>query len=383
MPRIFEFHISGRRLLIALLVTVAPISLITILASTRTGRNAENAAGKNLRIITESVAAVVKERVRANVIETSLMASDSAVLEAVIASNERYRGRRDEDVQAEIERIDGIWNTAAAQSRVNALLQNRASQALRRQLVTQPAFARITVTDERGATVAATHKTIDYYQADEEYWQDIYMSGRGALSLTDVLYDDASQTYYIGIGVPVIDSENRLLGTFDALVDIASLFPLLHQPELGPGGRLELIKADGSIIAGTREISLADEAASQDWAAFRDAEDLFGDHSSGYMRASFANGRDSLMAFADTGLQDEYRKLDWHVVASQDASAVLAGSSLTQLIIMAIAFLTLAGVVFLAVYFTLHAQSGIDEIEEQMKTVVGEGEHAATAAQGT
>jgi hypothetical protein len=241
---------------------------------------------------------------------------------------------------------------------------------LRRKLITQPAFARVTVTDMRGATVAATHKTLDYYQADEQYWQDIYMTGRGAVSLTDVLYDDASRTYYIGVGVPIVDVQNKVLGTLDALVDISSLFPLLHQPELGPEGHLELVKSDGSVIAGTRKVSLADRIQSQDWAAIRDAESRFVDHSSGYLRASFPGGRDTLLAFADTGLKDEYRKLDWFIVASQDASALLADSLLTQFIIMAIALLTLAGVVFLAVYFTLHTQSEIDEIEEQMHTVV-------------
>jgi hypothetical protein len=94
MPRTFEFHISGRRLLIGLLVTAVPISLIAILASTRTGRNSEHAAGQNLRIITESIAAVVKERVRAKVIEAALMASDSAVLAEVTASNRKYERRR-------------------------------------------------------------------------------------------------------------------------------------------------------------------------------------------------------------------------------------------------------------------------------------------------
>ena len=370
MPRIFEFHVSGKRLLIGLLVTAVPISLIAILASTRTGANAQNAAGQNLRLISESVAAVVKERVRAKVTEAALMAADSALLQEIREANARYGRRQREQIEAELQELDATWNTPDGDALVARVLDNPGSQALRRKLIVDPAFARITATDVHGATVAATHKTLDYYQADEEYWRDIYMTGRGAVSLTDVLYDDASQTYYIGIGVPVTDGQNRVLGTLDALVDIASLFPLLHQPELGHEGHLELVKGDGSVIAGTRSITLADRIQSSDWAAFRDAASEFADHSSGYMRASFPGNRDSLLAFADTGLNDEYRKLDWFIVASQDANALLAGASLTQFIIMAIALLTLAGVVFLAVYFTLHAQSEIDEIEEEMHTVV-------------
>lgn len=381
MPRIFEFNISGKRLLIGLLVTAVPISLIALLASTRTGRNAENAAGQNLRIIAESVAAIIQERVRANVVEAGLMASDSAVIAEAIASNAKYRGQSDDAIQASIERVDSTWNAPEGAAAVRRVLESKASQALRRMIVTEPAFKRITLTDARGATIGATHKTIDYYQADEEYWNNIYVNGQGAISLTDVLYDEPTRTYYIGVGVPVVDQDNEVLGTLDAIVDISSLFPLLHQPELGPNGHLELIKSDGSVIAGTREVSLANPTKSVDWAALQDAQSSFVGHSSGYMRAKFGAGRDSILAFADTGLRDEFRKLDWFVVGSQDASVLLAGAWLTQMTMMAIALLTLAGVVFLAVYFTLHAQSEIDEIAEEMQTVTSSEDQKAATTQ--
>jgi membrane protease subunit (stomatin/prohibitin family) len=43
-----------------------------------------------------------------------------------------------------------------------------------------------TVTDQKGAVVAATHKTLDYFQADEDFWQAAYAQGRGAINLTDI-----------------------------------------------------------------------------------------------------------------------------------------------------------------------------------------------------
>ena len=83
-----------------------------------------------------------------------------------------------------------------------------------------PRILRITVTDAKGANVAMSHKTLDYYQADEEYWQNIYAQGRGAISVTDILYDQATKANYIGIGVPVTEEgSSQLIGTLDALVD--------------------------------------------------------------------------------------------------------------------------------------------------------------------
>jgi hypothetical protein len=232
-------------------------------------------------------------------------------------------------------------------------------------LSVHPYFLRITVTDREGATVAASHKTIDYDQADEEYWQDIYASGRGAVSLTDILYDDASQSYYLGVGVPVVDEANTLIGTLDALVDVAALFPLVYETGLGPGGVASIVKSNGTVIASSGGASFAERSISPEYQAVIDAKESFRGRASGSRRAAFPS-RDYLIAFADTGLKDEFGQLDWATVVSEDATALLGDSSGPQMLIMAIALLSLALVIFVIVYFEMHRQSEIDEIEEEM-----------------
>ncbi len=366
MARAFEFHVSGRKLLLGLLVTVVPISLAALYASTEAGRAAERAAGLNLQTVAESVASHIQANVRAKVIEAALMASDSAVQTVVVESNRQYERVYEEEILKRLEARDEAWNTPAGQRQAAAMLSSPASESLRRKLLVQPTFLRITVTDRRGATVAATHKTLDYYQADEEYWQDIFATGRGAVSLTDVLYDDASKHNYIGVGVPVVDENNTMIGTLDALVDISALFPLIHGANLGSGGRVALVKSDGTVIAGSDHVSLADRARSEDYSAIQDNRDAFGGAAAGHMTAAFPGGREKLLAFADTGLKGEFRKLDWIVSVAQDAPAALREAAFIQLIIMGIALLSLAAVVFLAVYFSLHRQSEIEEIEQDM-----------------
>ena len=130
------------------------------------------------------------------------------------------------------------------------MLSSRASRMLRRFHDRDPRILRITVTDAKGVTVAASHKTLDYYQADEEYWQNIYAQGRGALSLTDILYDDAAKSNYIGIGLPIMDdSSNRFIGTLDALVDVTTLFPVINRIRLGPTARTMLVKHSTGLSA--------------------------------------------------------------------------------------------------------------------------------------
>lgn len=233
MARTFQFQVSGKRLLVGLLLTFLPVSLLALYASTKVGRESEAAVGERLQTVAAATASTIQDRVRAKVVEAALIASDSAVLTAVRNSNQRYGRANDAEIQAQLEEQDAIWNTPRGQVLAEQMLAGSASQALRRLLTLDPDFLRITVTDRHGGTVAASHKTLDYYQADEQYWKNIFVTGRGAVSLTDVLYDDATQHQYIGVGVPVLNENNILIGTLDALVDIASLFPLVTQANLG------------------------------------------------------------------------------------------------------------------------------------------------------
>ncbi len=364
MAQAFQFQISVKRLLLGLLLTFGPISILALYASSNLGRQSQQVHGEKLRDSAEAAAYRIRDRVRSKVVEAALTASDTAVLRIVRESNGQYGRVSDDEIQARLVARDKDWNTPKGQQIAESMLANPASQALRRILTLDPDFLRITVTDRHGATVAATHKTLDYYQADEQYWQDIFVTGRGAVSLTDVLYDEATKHQYIGVGVPVVDGNNILIGTLDALVDIASLFPIVNTTDLGAEGRMALVKSDSSIIAGSGGVSLSDRAQSVDYEAIRDAGKRFEGLSTGYMKAKFSGNEDRLVAFADTGLGREFRNLEWHVVASQNATDVLGPSSVTQALIMTIALLTLASVVFIAVYFSLHRQSEIEEIEE-------------------
>ncbi|MBK9170742.1 MAG: hypothetical protein IPM24_25235 [Bryobacterales bacterium] len=61
----------------------------------------------------------------------------------------------------------------------------------------------------RRSTVAASHKTLDYHQADEDYWQDITPRAAEASASGDVKYDDVTHSYYVGVGVLILEEGNH------------------------------------------------------------------------------------------------------------------------------------------------------------------------------
>jgi len=357
----FEFTLSYRKLLTALLVTVVPISLVSLYIASESGSSIEEEIGNHFATLASSRAASVSSFVHGAVREAALMAASPVVIEAVEESNRLHAPLSDEEFKDKIQSIENAWNQPPGAKIVEEILSRPASEALRRFQRLDPRLLRITVTDQFGATAAATHKTLDYYQADEEYWQAIYANGRGSIHVTDVLYDEATQSHYIGIGTPIVEQgSNRLLGTLDALLDVTELFPVLRGLPGGGAARTLLVKGDGSVIAATPNISLSMNLKSDEYQAVLDELQTV----TGYVVASLPKEGETVIGFADTGLKSDYQTIDWVVLVADRSSRALAPVAAIQRLILLLAFLGLAAVTGLAVFFSLHRKSEIEEIEE-------------------
>lgn len=360
----FEFRVSYTRLLVGVLIAVVPINLVALYTISQNSRSFEQTVGDRFSTIAHGIATEVAMAIHSHVVEAGLIAADSAIVDDVIQSNRTYASLGEQAITARIERNEARWNTTEGEALVRDMLASRASRALRRKLQLDPRFLRITVTDEKGATVAATHKTLDYYQADEVYWQDIYASGRGAISLTDILYDEATKSNYVGVGVPVVDENNLFIGTSDALIDVSSVFPIITSIHLGSSGRTMLVKNDGTVIASSAGPTLSMNHQSAEHAALVDASESLRGQSNGHIYTFLSGQGETLIGFADTGLKSDYTNLDWKVIVAQSSADALAPMRNVQRVIMLLVFIALAAVVFLAVYFALHRKDEIEEMEE-------------------
>jgi len=373
----FEFHISVRRLLIGVLLTIVPISLVGLWSIAQSQNALRNNIGTHFRSIAQSTAAEVSRFVHDRLSTVGMMAGAPVLLEPIVTANSSYRGMSEAAIGERFRKIEEGWNTPASDTLVQSILSSRASQYLRRCREQDKRFLRITVTDARGATVAGTHKSLDYYQADEDFWQQIHAQGRGSVNITDVLYDDATKSYYIGIGVPVLEEgTNRFLGAVDALVDVSTLFPLVQRPHEGATWRTSLVKDDGTVIVGP-QVNLALDLKSEEVAALRDALRELGARQTGYLEADFGRGGRRLIGFADTGLKQDYGNLGWLVLVSQDTREAYAPIRAVGRLIGLMSLLGLGGVILLTVYFALHRRQVVTEIEPLRH------EYGASAGAGT
>ena len=348
----FEFAISARKLLVGLLVTVVPISLVALYGINRTGRSAEREIGGHFKTIADSTAEAISDSIHSTVVDVTSIAANPAVLDVLVAANRSYQGMSDSAISAKMQKGDAIWNKSEGKPLVERVLFNRASRELRRYLQRDPKFLRITVIDEQGATVAATHKTLDYFQGDEESWRSTYSEGRGVISILDIKHDPVTGTDFVGIGVPILEEDStRTIGALHAMVDIAGTTPLLERADIGPSGRVVLVRGDGRIINGPNT-TFAANVRSDEYASVLDALSTLQARQTGYVVAEISNQGETLIGFADTGLKEDYSNLSWTVLVSQPTGEAFAVIRTPELIIILMAFLGLGAVVVLAVYFS-------------------------------
>ncbi len=373
----FEFRISVRRLLIGLLITIVPISLFALYTISTTTDELEAAIGSHFKTIAEVTAIDLAQFIRRRVELVTLIAADPLIVEANQTSNQSYQGISEEALATRIQRIEDGWNTPAARPRLARILTSSASLALRRYVQVDPSFLRINITDMRGGTVTATRKPFDYFQGDEESWTNIYADGRGALGLTEIHYDEVTKANHISIGVPVFEQGGgQFAGVVHANVNVTGIFPLISRADLGPHTRTLLVNEDSTVIAGPN-VSFSTKLKSEEHKAVIDALGSLQGRQAGYLVRNLEGEGDTLIAFADTGLGGDYETLGWTVIVAQPTRDAFAPIVNVERFILWMAFVSLAAVIVLAVYFSLHRKgeiAGIGEsptVEQSPKAAVG------------
>ena len=229
----FDIQISLQKLLTGLIVVIVPLSVVGLYLTSNTDSSLQQTVGMHFRIIAQTDAAVASQFIRDRIIDVSAIGGDPDIVDAVTAANRAYGGISEEAIAARIQKIEGQWATPNTDFLVKDMMSSRASRWLQRQRTLNRRLLKIIVADENGAAVAATEKPLHYIEADQEHWQAVYAGGKGAVNVTDVRYDERTQSDYVQIAVPVLEEgSGRFVGIVSALVDISGLFSAFGQQQL-------------------------------------------------------------------------------------------------------------------------------------------------------
>lgn len=85
---------------------------------------------------------------------------------------------------------------------------------------TQFKYAEIFVTNEYGAIIAQTHKTSDFRQDDEMWWQQAKEHG---VFFSEGGFDESAEVYASDIVIRIVDENGNFIGVLKAVVNVESI----------------------------------------------------------------------------------------------------------------------------------------------------------------
>lgn len=144
--------------------------------------------------------------------------SSEIIISALKATNEANQGLS----LARIKEIDAQWiKNSSAGAGIDELMINPCADELFKFQDKHMEFVEIFITDRYGLNVCQTNKTSDYYQADEKWWIDTYLNGKGRTYHGAIEYDDSAFSEVISIYIPIRDKQTgEVLGVSKSVIDI-------------------------------------------------------------------------------------------------------------------------------------------------------------------
>jgi len=174
--------------------------------------------------------------------------------EIVEERNESYTGDQ-ATILSEIQALDAQWVAASdddpqIQSVISAdPAVNPVTFQLKDYLEAFPNLAEIFVTDRYGATVGASGRLSDYYQADEGWWLAAWNDGEGAIYISDPQYDESAGVFASQVAVPIVSEEtDEILGIARATLVLEELYEIINSVQYGETGYAVLFGKDANVI---------------------------------------------------------------------------------------------------------------------------------------
>ncbi len=132
--------------------------------------------------------------------------AEPTVVSAVQAQNEKNAGLTEADIKA----LDDTWRaetSAAASPHIDAVLGNSLSQYLVGVKEGGAGlYTEIFVMDNHGLNVGQSDVTSDYWQGDEAKFQQTFPVGPDAVHVSEVEFDESSQTFQVQVSLPVVEA---------------------------------------------------------------------------------------------------------------------------------------------------------------------------------
>jgi signal transduction histidine kinase len=272
------------------------------------------------REIAHRISGTVSEMINEETDDIQAYADEHLWKALILERNLMYKTMAVEDIRKYFADKDKSWIEAPDDSPlIKECLESKSSVKLKAIRMREENVAEIFITDIAGGLVAASNRTSDFYQADEEWWQKAYNQGKGSVFLGDVEFDESNGAWTVPVAVPVRDEAGGIIGVCKASLRVDNFFAPLARVKIQETGHALLVNEDSDIIFHSGVTPLSRKLCGEG-----EFQKLINDKNHwGMISESEMHATRFFVAFSDIDNPLlSANKIKWMVLVSQDAAEV-------------------------------------------------------------
>ncbi|MCJ7543222.1 MAG: ATP-binding protein [Phycisphaerae bacterium] len=236
--------IRVKMVLLLTVVAVLPLTVAVVAIAAGGARLRIVSVGQSLQSASASAAMGLAAALAADIDKLHVaMEHTPGVTRAVAAPRKLLSAAR----RAELDRQ---WATLPTDSGVlGEVLHNPVADQLALLMRDDERLAEILVTDRHGQLIAATQRTTDFDQADEDWWTQCTADPSGRIVIPPIGFDESSRVYSIDICMPVCSpADGRVIGAVKAVLNLSPWLRELHLAWPTLPASVLLMRADGTVL---------------------------------------------------------------------------------------------------------------------------------------
>ncbi|MEP7137534.1 MAG: GAF domain-containing protein [Chloroflexota bacterium] len=247
LRRFNQYSLRTKLVLLFILVAIFSVGAIAIVTNNLARTEITQQVGRNQQILAERLAFETGQELESQI--ESLQSVGSQFGEIADSANNSFVGT-DSGIISQILVIDKRWQTAPDNDIVVlGVLNNDIASKLRDFQSKFPDHVELFLTNKYGANIAATNRSSDYYQADEDWWKKAYSLGKGKVYIGQPEFDESSQTYSINLAVP-ISYKGKVAGILRSTYDVSALVKNFQQGAMSTAAAIDLRIQNDTLLNG-------------------------------------------------------------------------------------------------------------------------------------
>ena len=235
--------IRVKMVLLITAVAVLPLTAAVVAIAAGGARLRIESVGQSLRSASASAAMGLATALSADIDKLHVATEHTPVITSRLAAPARLLSA---ERRAELDRQ---WATLPADRGVlGDALHNPLADQLVMLTADDPHLAEVFLTDRYGQLIAASERTTDFDQADEEWWQQCTAGPSGQVVIPPAGFDASSGVYSIDICMPVRGPDGKVIGAVKAVLNLSQWLRDLQMAWPTLPASVMLMGADGTVI---------------------------------------------------------------------------------------------------------------------------------------